>query len=1306
MKTNRRRTSGTPDGHDAALREHVSAQSSRARLVLGVAVGVGGGVLAVGASPWSAQSAIAVSAPGEGTDVSPSGLTLKSSSTVRILAGRETDFWLEGPNAESVTKATFEFVGADRAPVQLESDRAGTAADPAVTYTFEAVGPDLPVRVTIERDGDSEVLETTVEVIAVNTVNEEVEPPTPGVGNAGGSPANEGNGELPAVPEGADVSSTGSSPSTAPGANGQADGTDDDEPDSTDTTGPDDTSTEVPGSDSDGGTVTDAEGDLGAVVIPASEGPPITAEEYVNALYEDGVIDAATRDRFLGDPALLDELQKILDAGGGTFVLPSAGAQNIADIRGKSDEELGEILAAPFSFEDGPSPAQIVAIDVLAGGDFNKFREMFTNYVLSRVPGLGLQVYEYGYAEGFFFTMNGRIIRSADLPPWLAQLASQLGNESDEGGIGEIDGAAYDAVTDDDPATNVIDLLPDEDYGEGYHLEWDYTDEGLRSRTDPLLDVTPEVWDRDGIDEMMQIDHGTGSHAAGQLNVADPSWLEGSIVFSVNDPGAQIDLDIGDNIVVNAYSDRSNIDVGFGNPNVFVTGSDDLSFTVDGGQPVFRFAGSDPITGTVGRDRGKTWATVENATRLEGYDFEFGAGGPETLVNEESGELINGRFVAEGEADAIINAGYSAGNRNLLGDDQDVVVNTETSASLSNEYDLGDDGDFIENLGFNDQDRVVFGDGSDRAEHGEDQAGNVTYEDSERSYFNEGQREDENGNELKFEHDRVVVRSREEEGYLVDRGDGKWVRVDAEGNELGTVTIAGDQDDIEQISGRNADGTYGSLKYLEPDKKQDGFFTKLWNGAVNFFFSEVTAKTTYDGEDLTFSADTESGGSIEFGSVTVNENDANSNEPKYSFDSDVRYNEFERPDDVKSEVSIRNDEGVLIASGEFGGAVGPRATPNDALQVIQNQLGIDRKTALNYADQTMYRATDANVENANSIARGLGYAGIKDLAAQYTLNPGGNAQRQEEVDIPGRNEQPTTDAEFKSYFNGLDNLGDLQLTVSNGLFIRPPSPGLNTTDDIDSGDDLPAEQRDRAASFDQFASATQAAEIFRNGLIGVARDGLLGLGIGGATGAEAAEQQYDRFMSGRGGFYENKVNSLLSDVATNSVPGQAFSARVGTKALDAVRDSIDLDAQAVDGDGLVRLDAADLAKVKVPLASEDTFNASASSIFHAPDPLALIGGSQGASVRLTGATYDPATGAVKVEYVSKVYDVFGVDYGDISIPNVGFDFIDSLTRNSVTALDALYRLQHGPTDDLDGPRPKPFLNVTEIPGQANALVKE
>jgi hypothetical protein len=209
---------------ETTLRAFVLARSPGARLLLGVATGVGGGVLAVAATTWPAGAATPLNAVAD--DASASGLTLQSSSKVRMLAGRETDFWLEGPGAEDVTKATFEFVGADGAPVLLESDRAGTAADPAVTYVFETVGPELPVRVTIERGGESEVLETTVEVIAVDTVNEEIEPPAGG-GDAGSGQPADGNSDLPPPPAGSDPGAADATDQPAPpagGADGPPDG--------------------------------------------------------------------------------------------------------------------------------------------------------------------------------------------------------------------------------------------------------------------------------------------------------------------------------------------------------------------------------------------------------------------------------------------------------------------------------------------------------------------------------------------------------------------------------------------------------------------------------------------------------------------------------------------------------------------------------------------------------------------------------------------------------------------------------------------------------------------------------------------------------------------------------------------------------------------------------------------------------------------------------------------------------------------------------------------------------------------------
>jgi hypothetical protein len=187
----------------------LATRSVRARLMLGVSVGLGTGVMVTGTAAAVSRAVPAAlratTTAAQNQSVSESGLELKSTSKVRIMVGRETGFWLEGPGAEDVTKATFEFPTADGSVIK-ESDSAGTEQNPAVVHTFDTVGAELPIRVTVEKDGEVEEFETTLEVIAVDTVGQEVEPPVNDQSASGGGGG--GSGDLPPVPDGVFPSDT------------------------------------------------------------------------------------------------------------------------------------------------------------------------------------------------------------------------------------------------------------------------------------------------------------------------------------------------------------------------------------------------------------------------------------------------------------------------------------------------------------------------------------------------------------------------------------------------------------------------------------------------------------------------------------------------------------------------------------------------------------------------------------------------------------------------------------------------------------------------------------------------------------------------------------------------------------------------------------------------------------------------------------------------------------------------------------------------------------------------------------------
>jgi hypothetical protein len=154
--------------------------SLRSRLLLGVALGVGS---SVGIATHTVAQEATTPTSTESTDPE-SGLNLGSSSQVQILAGRPTDFWLEGDGAESITNATFEFTTGAGSAKLVDSPGPGSEADPAATYTFDTTGAAVPVKVTVERDGETTEFETTLEVISLDTINQEVEPPQPGTSGA------------------------------------------------------------------------------------------------------------------------------------------------------------------------------------------------------------------------------------------------------------------------------------------------------------------------------------------------------------------------------------------------------------------------------------------------------------------------------------------------------------------------------------------------------------------------------------------------------------------------------------------------------------------------------------------------------------------------------------------------------------------------------------------------------------------------------------------------------------------------------------------------------------------------------------------------------------------------------------------------------------------------------------------------------------------------------------------------------------------------------------------------------------------
>jgi hypothetical protein len=177
--------------------------SRRMQLVWGGLV-IGVCALSTGVTAGGAAHAAPPSPP----DTAPqpaagAGLRLASTSKVRVLAGRETKFWLEGERADAVTSVVFEFPSASGVVRVGPVDGAGSPDRPAVTHVFDVVGAGLPVVVTVTIDGATERFETTLEVVAVDTVGQEIEPPPRNGGSGSASQPSSSSGDLPEAPEGA-----------------------------------------------------------------------------------------------------------------------------------------------------------------------------------------------------------------------------------------------------------------------------------------------------------------------------------------------------------------------------------------------------------------------------------------------------------------------------------------------------------------------------------------------------------------------------------------------------------------------------------------------------------------------------------------------------------------------------------------------------------------------------------------------------------------------------------------------------------------------------------------------------------------------------------------------------------------------------------------------------------------------------------------------------------------------------------------------------------------------------------------------
>jgi The BURPS668_1122 family of deaminases len=183
------------------------------------------GGLVVGAGAVSAgvmTGGVVHAAPPSPPETAPlpgagAGLTLASASKVRVLAGRETKFWLEGERAGAVTSAVFEFPSASGAVRAGPVDGAGSPDRPAVTHVFDVVGASLPIVVTVTIDGATERFETTLEVVAVDPVGQEIEPPAGNARGGSSSPSPSPSVDLPAVPDGALFPGSDDSGATAAG---------------------------------------------------------------------------------------------------------------------------------------------------------------------------------------------------------------------------------------------------------------------------------------------------------------------------------------------------------------------------------------------------------------------------------------------------------------------------------------------------------------------------------------------------------------------------------------------------------------------------------------------------------------------------------------------------------------------------------------------------------------------------------------------------------------------------------------------------------------------------------------------------------------------------------------------------------------------------------------------------------------------------------------------------------------------------------------------------------------------------------
>ncbi len=704
--------------------------------------------------------------------------------------------------------------------------------------------------------------------------------------------------------------------------------------------------------------------DLEEVFLPGYDGEVPSPIEVLDSLLDSGAIDVGAY-RYLvsrlNDPDFYAKFEAIIDAGGGTFIDLNPGGERYDAVLHLPPEQQRELLNEGFgargndleTFLAGPTPEQLVVLDALANGHYEGFRAFFVNWIQDRYPQLGLQVYEYGYSEGFFWTWDGRIIRGDEYQPWLAQLTNLLGNEADRDGIGPVDvededaysGQAAQAAHDRDPGTLVQDFLDPDGYGEGYFIDWDEAG-GFNPDIANILGVSEDIRSED-IDDLVEIDHGLGSVHV--IRAIDPSFLDGATAISLNDPGAVLDLPPGDSVAVVAYSDDAQVNLNTGEGLVFISSSDGALFSTNGGTPEIIFGGTDPIFGAIGRENGKTWTRIINNTILEDYDFVFtgrdGGSGPQTLIN--NGELINGHLETNEEDDTLLNYGATTGNVNLFGDGHDRVVNQPGSTSSNDLFDLQDGNDFAGFFGESDSATVLFGGENDTGIVTGDFPNDVRFDDSERSHIDEigtsgtyGPAEDQ---------DTIIFRPPTNGGQWVDNGDGTYSSLDANGNTVSVATQTGG-DDIEIVKIESEDQTISiNLKDIEPEKRNASFWEELWDGFVEFVLSEAAGgSVNYDGQDVTLNVNTSTAGDIEIVSYEVSQPeetitvyDPETGEPRQvDADDDL----LDTDDTIETGLYIDPNTGAILTAEEVSSFLDPNgeATPDGTSSSLDSyeELGL------------------------------------------------------------------------------------------------------------------------------------------------------------------------------------------------------------------------------------------------------------------------------------------------------------------------------------------------------------------------------